>query len=251
MIFSSRSLTTHDGINDAVSSIPGQGKMTIPEALKLLRKQRGWTQRQLAAELRKAEGTVKHWEMGIREPSAEICEKLGALSTTLDLADYWAEQAGLPPYSGSGLQPLPPPPVRDAAVPPTDAQTRMELHAGLDIILDRAPEGFRERIAQDITRGAGQFGSFPVSTPKDPSRAAQDKRLLRLLATTIGSGDAAAIQAVTKTLEVFARHVETHLDTKEPKRSAAAPGHAHPSGASKNETPGARRLRSRTPWRED
>lgn len=227
------------------------GKMTIPEALKLLRKQRGWTQRQLAAELRKAEGTVKHWEIGIREPSAEICEKLGALSTTLGLADYWAEQAGLPPYSGSDLQPLLPPPVRDAAVPPTDAQTRMELHAGLDIILDRAPQGFRERIAEDITRGAGQFGSYPVSSPQEPSRAAHDKRLMRLLATTIGSGDAAAIQAVTKTLEVFAAHVETHAGAKEPKRSAAAPGHAVPSGAGKAGTSGARKLRSRASWRED
>ena len=199
--------------------------MTIPQALKLLRKQRGWTQRQLASELRKAEGTVKHWEIGIREPSAEICEKLGALSTTLDLADYWAERAGLPPYSGSDLQPRFPPPARDAAVPPTDAQTRMELHAGLDIILDRAPEAFRERIAQDITRAAGQFENIPVSNPAGRSPTAQDKRLLRLLATTVDSGDAEAIQAVTKTLEVFARHVETrHVETKEPKKSAAAAG---------------------------
>lgn len=225
--------------------------MTIPEALKLLRKQRGWTQRQLAAELRKAEGTVKHWEIGIRAPSVEICEKLGALSTTLDLADYWAERAGLPAYSGNDLQPLVPPPVRDAAVPPTDAQTRMELHAGLDIILDRAPDGFRERIAQDITRGAGQFGNFPVPKPEEPSSAAQDRRLMRLLATTIGSGDAEAIQAVTKTLEVFARHVETHVDTKDPKQSTVASGHANPSGTNKPETPGARRLRSRAPWRRD
>jgi transcriptional regulator with XRE-family HTH domain len=201
--------------------------MTIPQALRLLRKQRGWTQRQLAAELRKAEGTVKHWEIGIREPSAEICEKLGALSTTLDLADYWAEQAGLPPYSGSNLQPQLPPPARDAAIPPTDAQTRMELHAGLDIILDRAPEGLRARIAQDITRGAGQFSSFPVT--EAPARATQGKRLLRLLATTLGSGDAEAIQAVTKTLEVFARHVEAHAEAEKPKQSAAAFGRVDPS----------------------
>jgi len=198
--------------------------MTIPQALKLLRKQRGWTQRQLASELRKAEGTVKHWEIGIREPSSEICEKLGALSTTLDLADYWAERAGLPPYSGSDLQPRFPPPVRDTAVPPTDAQTRMELHAGLDIILDRAPDAFRERIAQDITRGAGKFENIPVSNPAGRSPAAQDKRLMRLLATTIGSGDAEAIQAVAKTLEVFARHVETPAESKEPKQSSAASG---------------------------
>jgi len=80
---------------------------------------------------------VKHWEIGLREPSAEVCEKLGALATTLDLADYWAECAGLPPCSGNYLQYLPSPLVRDAvAVPPTDAQTRMELHAGLDIILE-------------------------------------------------------------------------------------------------------------------
>ena len=118
--------------------------MTIPEALKRLRKQRGWTQRQLAHELRKAEGTVKHWEMGLREPSSEICEKLGALSTTLELADYWAECAGLPPYSGESLQHPDFPAARDAAVPPTEAQTRMELHAGLDIILDRAPESFKK-----------------------------------------------------------------------------------------------------------
>lgn len=247
MILSNRSSTSHDGVNDAVSSIPGQEKMTIPEALKLLRKQRGWTQRQLATELRKAEGTVKHWEIGIREPSAEICEKLGALSTTLDLADYWAERAGLPPYSGTDLQPFLPSPARHAALPPPDAQIRMELHAGLDIILDRAPEAFREKMAQDITRGAGEFGNFPVANPAGRPPTAQDRRLLRLLATTMGSGNAEAIQAVTKTLEVFARYVET----KEPKQSAAAPGRSDPSGTSKNAAPGPRRLRSRDPWRVD
>ena len=217
--------------------------MTTSEALKLLRKQRGWTQRRLAAELRKAEGTVKHWEIGIREPSAEICEKLGALATTMDLADYWAERAGLPPYSGNYLQYLPPPLGRDAAaVPPTDAQTRMELHAGLDIILDRAPETFREKIAQDITHGAGQFGNFPVSHPAGCSPTAQEKRLLRLLAKIIGSGNPEAMEAVTKTLEVFARYVEV----QEPKQSDDAPGHPHPSGAGTTATPPPRRLRPRS-----
>jgi hypothetical protein len=144
---------------------------------------------------------------------------------------------------------LRPPLLRDAAVPPTDAQTRMELHAGLDIILDRAPEAFREKMAQDITRGAGQFGSVPVSYPAGRSPAAQDTRLMRLLATTIGSGDTEAIQAVTKTLEVFARYVETHAG--EPKQSAAAPGRPHPPGASKSAVPAARRLRPKNPWRVD
>ena len=152
---------------------------------------------------------MKHWEIGLREPSAEVCEKLGALATTLDLADYWAECAGLPPCSGNYLQYLPSPLVRDAAaVPPTDAQTRMELHAGLDIILDRAPETFREKMAQDITRGAGQFGNFPVSNPAGRLPTALEKRLLRLLAKIIGSGNPEAMEAVTKTLEVFARYVE-------------------------------------------
>lgn len=222
-----------------------QEKMTIPEALKLLRKQRGWTQRQLATELRKAEGTVKHWEIGIREPSAEICEKLGALSTTLDLADYWAEQAGLPPHSGNYLHPLLGALERDAAVPSTDAQTRMELHAGLDIILDRAPDAVREKIAQEITRGAGQFGNFPLAHLMSPSPTAQNKRLMRLLATTIGSGNAQAIEALSKTLEVFARYVGTQ-ETKQ-----SAPGRPNRSRGGKTATPQPRRLRSKAPSREN
>jgi len=185
---------------------------------------------------------VKHWEIGLREPSAEVCEKLGALATTLDLADYWAECAGLPPCSGNYLQYLPSPLVRDAAaVPPTDAQTRMELHAGLDIILDRAPETFREKMAQDITRGAGQFGNFPVSNPAGRLPTALEKRLLRLLAKIIGSGNPEAIEAVTKTLEVFVRYVEV----QGPKQSDIAPGHPHPPGAGTTARP-PRRLRPRS-----
>jgi hypothetical protein len=96
----------------------------------------------------------------------------------------------------------------------------MELHAGLDIILDRAPGTVREKVARDITRGAGRFGNFPVSNPAGHPPTARENRLMRLLARTIDSGNAETIEAVTKTLEVFARYVET----KDPKSSAAAPG---------------------------
>ncbi len=170
---------------------------------------------------------MKHWEIGLREPSAEICEKLGALATTPDLADYWAECAGLPPYSGNVLQYLPSPPARDATVPPTDAQTRMELHVGLDIILDRAPETFRDKMAQEITRGAGQFGNSPVAGPAGRLPTPQEKRRMRLLAKILGSGNPESIEAVTQNLEVFARYVE-----------AAGPKPAPPSEG-RPELPGA------------
>jgi len=190
---------------------------------------------------------VKHWEMGLREPSSEICEKLGGLATTLDLADYWAECAGLPPYSGESLHHLTSPLGRDAAaVPSTDAQTRMELHAGLDIILDRAPEAFREKLARDITQGAGRFEHSPVIHSSGSPPTAREKRLMRLLGKVLGSGNSEAAEAASKNLEVLARYVEAVESTQ----TSSSASRSHPSGPASGTNP-ARRVKPRPPSRSD
>ena len=158
-------------------------KLSTPEALKLLRKTLGWTQKRLAQELRKAEGTVKHWEIGIQEPSKEVWEKLGALAPDLDLADYCGKRAGLPPFSGiHWKEPGSPKYIKDAP-------------------------------------GAAWAPAIEVGRRSSPSEAQEDSRLRRLLQKIIDSGDGEAIEAVTKSLEVFAQYVEVIG----PKPPAAAP----------------------------
>jgi transcriptional regulator with XRE-family HTH domain len=161
-------------------------KFSTSEALKKLRKKLGWTQKRLAQELRKAEGTVKHWEIGIQEPSKEVWEKLGALAPDLDLADYCGQRAGLPALSGMR---------------------------------------WKEPEAAPYFQGAP--GAAPSAWPpefavrrRSPSEAQEENRLRRLLQKIIDSGDEEAIEAVTKSLEVFAQYVEVIA----PKPPGAIPG---------------------------
>jgi transcriptional regulator with XRE-family HTH domain len=161
-------------------------KFSTPEALKLLRKKLGWTQKRLAQELRKAEGTVKHWEIGIQEPSKEVWEKLGALAPDLDLADYCGKRAGLPAFSGIRLKEPESPPYFKG-VPGT------------------VPSAWTSEIG-DVRR-------------RSLSEAQEENRLRRLLQKIIDSGHGEAIEAVTKSLEVFAQYVEVIG----PKPPAAAP----------------------------
>jgi transcriptional regulator with XRE-family HTH domain len=68
--------------------------MTTPEALKILRKQLGWTQKRLAAHLRKNEHTVKRWEMGLFEPNNDAFEKLAGMCDG-ELSEFFARKAGI------------------------------------------------------------------------------------------------------------------------------------------------------------
>lgn len=120
---------------------------------------------------------MKHWEIGIQEPSKEVWEKLGALAPDLDLADYCGNRAGLPPLSGMQLKEVGPPPY------------------------------FK-----------GVPGAVPDARRRSPSEAQEENRLTRLLQKIIDSGRGEAIEAVTKSLEVFAQYVEV----LGPKPSAAA-----------------------------
>lgn len=68
---------------------------TFRDALITLREQRGWTQIQLAVRLRQRENTVIRWELGLRHPSKELCEKL-ALLCDGEPSRFFAKKAGLP-----------------------------------------------------------------------------------------------------------------------------------------------------------
>ena len=174
--------------------------MTISGAVKLLREEKHWSQARLALELRVSPQAVAGWEQARRKPYKALLEKLAALTANFDLADFFAEQAGLPPRKAH----------RDVfpGVPSTDAQSRMELHAGLDVILDRAPTTVQEKFAEIITRSAGEYGNMPVSNPAGRSPSGEEKRLTRLLQKILDSANSEAIEAVTKNLEVFARYAE-------------------------------------------
>jgi transcriptional regulator with XRE-family HTH domain len=52
---------------------------TFPERLKLLRKERGWSQEDLAARLDVSPGSVGNWEMGPHEPHPKTLKKIAAL----------------------------------------------------------------------------------------------------------------------------------------------------------------------------
>jgi transcriptional regulator with XRE-family HTH domain len=52
---------------------------TFSERLKMLRRERGWSQEDLAARLDVSPGSVGNWEMGPHEPHAKTLTKLAAL----------------------------------------------------------------------------------------------------------------------------------------------------------------------------
>jgi putative transcriptional regulator len=52
---------------------------TFSERLKLLRKERGWSQEDLAARLDVSPGSVGNWEMGPHEPHPKTLKKIAAL----------------------------------------------------------------------------------------------------------------------------------------------------------------------------
>jgi transcriptional regulator with XRE-family HTH domain len=52
---------------------------TFSERLKMLRKERGWSQEDLATKMEVSPGSVGNWEMGPYEPHAKTLKKLAAL----------------------------------------------------------------------------------------------------------------------------------------------------------------------------
>ena len=152
--------------------------MTTAQALKRLRERLRWTQRGLATELRKTVTTVARWEAGARNPSPEIYEKLAGLCEG-ELSEFFAAKAGV-----SGLVPESNQPARARrrepaaggggarrmTATPTEAQTRMELHTALDIVLDRAPDTVREKLAENLEQWAARYGTLPVRTLELPRR---------------------------------------------------------------------------------
>ena len=65
---------------------------------------------------------------------------------------------------------------KHSPVPPSDAQSRMELHEALDLILDRAPETVRAYVAETLTKDAGIYGGTEQATPLDRKRETVKKR---------------------------------------------------------------------------
>ena len=143
--------------------------MDNSDAVRALRKKLGWTQRRLASELRKSEHTVKRWEMGIREPSPEILEKLAALASGR-LSRFFAERVGLPRKLVR----------KEPAFYEASRKGLVYLHV---------QEGLAEQI--DALR------------PQAQGEEREDARRHQLLAKVLRSGNRKAIEAVTKTLEAF------------------------------------------------
>lgn len=69
---------------------------TLPDALRALRKARGWSQARLARELKRSITALASWEQGLHEPHAEVCEKLAALCDG-ELSAFFAHRADLAP----------------------------------------------------------------------------------------------------------------------------------------------------------
>ncbi len=123
----------------------------VKEAIKALRKERGYTQVSLARELQKTETTIRRWEIGIHEPPPDTLLRLAGLTNAPELKHFFA-QAATPAGFNSTVEPQ-----RTARGPSTDSQTAMELHEALQIILERAPETIVEQIADRLTRLAGTY----------------------------------------------------------------------------------------------
>ena len=149
--------------------------MDNSDAIRALRKQLGWTQRRLADELRKSEHTVKRWEMGIRDPSFELLEKLAALSRGR-LARFFAVKAGLP---------------REA------------------LIYLRVQEGIAEQTEERNPTISSRLLLRRSSPPLMLRENSADGLRHQLLAKVLRSGNRKAIDAVTKTLEVIADALPT------------------------------------------
>ena len=105
----------------------------IQEAIRALRRERGWTQRQLAAELGKTVPTVSHWEQNVYQPPPDTLLRLAALAQDMEIAEYFRSTAG-----------------GTAEPPETLSRENAGTRRYLDHILTRAPNAMRRSLRERI-----------------------------------------------------------------------------------------------------
>ena len=148
--------------------------MIVSEAVKGLRRQRGWTQRTLATELGVSPGAVANWEQGTREPEPDIAAKMAGFCDG-EPSDVLAQQAGIahlaPHYSRSFL-----------TLSTELAQAHSLALRGVKMLTDRAAQGDARALtelkhyAEEIMKRAGHATSLPASAEKPKGEARLPRR---------------------------------------------------------------------------
>lgn len=137
--------------------------LTIPEAIRGLRDRHRWSRGQLVVASGYSLDAVIAWEKGKRTPSRRAFATLANLCDG-ELSDLFASMAGiqhLAPYYGETATAL-----RGRFVEKlSKIEARDQLHWALDLILDRATEEIRKKVAADLTRLAGTFAGLEKEPP--------------------------------------------------------------------------------------
>jgi DNA-binding XRE family transcriptional regulator len=130
----------------------------FPVTASLVRRMRlskdNMNQDQFAAELKASRSAVQGWERGKHRPKDETLRKMGQLAPSFSVQ---IEQV---------LQDYPWHPGKRVHNSRVSQETIHELHAALDIILNRAPSAVVEKVTATLTKFAGRFGDPPMKRGK-------------------------------------------------------------------------------------
>ena len=134
---------------------------SMSDAIRDLRKERGWTQKRLADELGKTVMTVTRWEMGVRTPPPDTLLRLANLALSPELRIF----LGTPPLEDEAHP-------RGAMLQPSMKEgLERELTEALRSILNNAPEEIVEKVADDLIRFARIYGARRKTREKeDPKK---------------------------------------------------------------------------------